>query len=63
MCVDICTDGAKAKVGEIDGALAQSMAGGLSNTRHYTLHSHTLSVKKKVPVLVKNSLEEGVRGY
>ena len=72
LCVNICSDGAKAVVDETDGALAQIMAGVPSRTRHFILHSHVLSVKKKTKtqnkpknptLLVKNALEEAVRNY
>lgn len=52
LCVDIYNDGAKAVIGEIDGAIAHIMAVALYSSQPYTVRK-----KKKVPVLVKNALE------
>lgn len=53
LCVDIYNDGAKAVIGEIDGAIAHIMAVALYSSQPYTVRKK----KKKVPVLVKNALE------
>ncbi|XP_025424878.1 zinc finger BED domain-containing protein 5-like [Sipha flava] len=60
-CIDVCTDGAKAMVGNVAGVVARiKKVSPNCTSSHCVLHRHSLATKK-MPVLLKQVLDNAVK--
>ncbi|XP_050527868.1 zinc finger BED domain-containing protein 5-like [Daktulosphaira vitifoliae] len=60
-CIDVCTDGAKAMMGNIAGVVARiKEVSKKCTSSHCVLHRHSLATKK-VPVVLKQVLDNAVK--